>query len=130
MHNADPQGPAPSTDCSELDRRRNTASAQARATHRKTDRRQAPRPSALPQPLEIAKFWKNRRGEAVVVRLGEFHGHVFLDLRVNFTNSEGRLQPTTKGVAVPVRRLLELTAALAKAEAKARELGLLQEASE
>lgn len=84
----------------------------------------------LPEPVIVAQFWRNRRGEAVVVRLGEFNGHVFADARVNFTNSEGKLQPTTKGVSVPVRRLPELAAAFAKAEAKARELGLLEDRSE
>jgi hypothetical protein len=30
----------------------------------------------LPEPIEIAKFWKNRKGEAVIVRLSEYEGPV------------------------------------------------------
>jgi hypothetical protein len=39
------------------------------------------------------------------------------------------MRPTTKGTAMVVRRLPELAAAINKAVAKARELGLLDEGS-
>jgi hypothetical protein len=81
-------------------------------------------------PIEIAKFWRNRRGEAVIVQLREFEGHILVDARVNFTNAEGRLQPTAKGLSLVVQRLPELAAALAKAERKAVELGLLEDAGD
>jgi hypothetical protein len=44
----------------------------------------------------LAKFWRNRSGEAVVVQLREYEGHVLADARVNFTNKEGKLQPAGK----------------------------------
>ena len=83
------------------------------------------RASRLTEPVEIAKFWRNRKGEAVIVQLREFEGRILVDTRVNVTDREGRLQPTKKGPSVAVRRLPELAAALAKAEQKARELGLI-----
>jgi hypothetical protein len=79
----------------------------------------------LAEPIEIAKFWRNRKGEAVIVQLREFEGRAIVDARVNFIDGEGRLRPTRKGLSVVVRRLPELAAALAKAELKARALGLL-----
>lgn len=84
--------------------------------------------SVITEPIEIAKFWRNRKGEAVIVQLREFEGHAIVDARVNFTDHEGQLRPTKKGLSIAVRRLPELAAALAKAERKARELGLLGEA--
>ena len=41
--------------------------------------------------------------------------------------TDGIDRPTTKGVAMGIRRLPELAQALAKAEAKARALGLLDQ---
>jgi hypothetical protein len=81
----------------------------------------------LTEPVEIAKFWRNRKGEAVIVQLREFEGRILVDARVNVTDRDGRLQPTKKGLSVAVRRLPELAAALAKAELKARELGLIDD---
>jgi hypothetical protein len=83
------------------------------------------RRAALSEPVEIAKFWRNRRGEAVVVHLREFEGRAIVDARVNFTDGEGRLRPTKKGLSLAVRRLPELARALTKAEVTARRLGLL-----
>lgn len=82
--------------------------------------------SKLAQPIEIAKFWRNRRGEAVVVTLKEYEGRAIFDARVNFTTKEGTLQPTAKGLAITVLRLPELADAVNKALAKARELGLIE----
>jgi hypothetical protein len=83
------------------------------------------RPSALAEPIEIASFWRNRRGEAVVVQLREYEGRALVDVRVNFSAPDGHLRPTPKGLSIVVARLPQLAAALVKAEKKARELGLL-----
>jgi hypothetical protein len=80
---------------------------------------------SLPEPVEIAKFWKNRRGEAVIVSLREYEGRALIDCRVHFTNKEGRLQPTSKGLALVVLRLPDLAKAINQALKQARELGLL-----
>jgi hypothetical protein len=127
MSSDGPEGPAPGTDCSEGEDRRNSRLAAKPATHyRKTDRRAAQKP-ALAEPVVIAKFWRNRQGEAVIVQLREYEVRIILDARVNFTDREGRLRPSKKGLSVSVRRLPELCRALAKAEQKARELGLLDD---
>jgi hypothetical protein len=78
----------------------------------------------LSQPVEIAKFWKNRKGEAIVVRLSEYEGHILIDQRTWFTAQDGTLKPG-KGLACSVRHLPELVTGLNKALAKARELGLI-----
>jgi len=85
----------------------------------------------IPEPVEIAKFWKNRRRlESVHVTLSEYEGHCLINLRVYCTGADGIDRPTPKGLAMAVRKLPELARTLAKAEAKARELGLIDEATE
>jgi Transcriptional Coactivator p15 (PC4) len=79
----------------------------------------------LPEPIEIAKFWKNRKGEAVIVTLKDYEGRTIIDIRTHFTTKEGKFQPTGKGLAVMALRLPELHAAVTKALAKAKELGVL-----
>jgi pantoate kinase len=71
----------------------------------------------LPEPVEVAKFWRNRRGEAVIVSLREYEGRVLIDCRVNFTNKEG--------LSLVVLRLPDLAKAINKAMKQAQELGLL-----
>jgi hypothetical protein len=80
----------------------------------------------LDEPVVISKFWKNRRHDAVIVSLSTYEGHNLVDLRTH-AMKEGRLVPTPKGLAMVVRRLPELAAAVTKALAKARELGLLDD---
>jgi Transcriptional Coactivator p15 (PC4) len=82
--------------------------------------------ATLPEPIEIAKFWKNRRrNESVHVSMSEYEGHCLINVRVYATGTDGIDRPTPKGVAMGIRKLPELARALAKAEARARELGLL-----
>jgi Transcriptional Coactivator p15 (PC4) len=80
----------------------------------------------LDEPVIISKFWKNRRHDAVIVSLSTYEGHNLVDLRTH-AMMEGRLAPTAKGLAMVVRRLPELAAAIDKALRKARELGLLDD---
>jgi len=85
------------------------------------------KPASLAEPVEIAKFWKNRRrSESLHVTLSEYEGHALINVRVYATGTDGIDRPTTKGVAMGIGKLPELARALAKAEAKARELGLLE----
>jgi hypothetical protein len=84
----------------------------------------------LPEPVEIAKFWKNRKGDAVVVSLSTFEGRNLIDVRQHFTSKDGKLLATQKGLAMQVLRLPELAAAVNKALTKARELGLIEGESE
>jgi hypothetical protein len=57
------------------------------------------------------------------VTLSTYAGRNLIDLRTWFT-TEGKLQPG-KGFAADIKHLPRLTAALAKAESKARELHLI-----
>jgi Transcriptional Coactivator p15 (PC4) len=79
---------------------------------------------ALAEPITIAEWWKNRRGESIRLVLSQFQGRSIFDLRTWFPGGEGKLKPG-KGFAAEVRHLPRLAAAFARAEAKARELGLI-----
>lgn len=84
----------------------------------------------LPEPVEIAKFWKNRRRvESLHVSLGEYEGHALINVRIYATGTDGIDRPTTKGVAMSIRKLPELARALARAETTAREMGLIDDAT-
>jgi hypothetical protein len=85
--------------------------------------------SPLAEQITVAKFWKNRRrNESVHVTLSEYEGHELINVRVYSTGDDGIDRPTTKGVSMAVDKLPALAAGLAKAEAKARELGLIGDA--
>jgi hypothetical protein len=82
----------------------------------------------LDEPIIISKFWKNRRrNESVHVSLSEYEGHPLINVRIYAAGTDGIDRPTTKGVAMGIRKLPELARALVKAESKARELGLIDE---
>jgi hypothetical protein len=78
----------------------------------------------LPEPVEVAKFWKNRRHDAIVVSLSTYEGKNLIDVRMH-AMKEGRLVPTPKGVAIVVLRLPDLAKAINKALKQAKELGLI-----
>lgn len=77
-------------------------------------------------PTVIAVLQKNR-AERLRISLDEWQGHQLIDIRVTTQLSEGSdlWSPTKKGVSVNVSMLPALRQALADAEAKAREMGLL-----
>jgi Transcriptional Coactivator p15 (PC4) len=86
------------------------------------------RRTTLDEPIIISKFWKNRRrNESVRVSLSEYEGHCLINVRVYCTGTDGIDRPTPKGVAMTIRKLPELSRAMIRAEAKARELGLLDD---
>jgi hypothetical protein len=85
------------------------------------------RPPPLAEPIEIAKFWKNRRrSESVRVTLSDYEGHSLINVRVYATGTDGIDRPTPKGIAVAIAKLPELVRALVKAEAVAKQHGLLE----
>jgi hypothetical protein len=63
----------------------------------------------------------------VHVTLSEYEGQRVVNVRVYCTGTDGIDRPTPKGVAMGIRKLPELAKALVKAEAKAIELGLLDD---
>jgi len=79
--------------------------------------------TGLSEPIVIVRWWKNRGGESVRVTLSTYADRNLVDLRTWFT-ADGKLQPG-KGFAAEVKHLPRLAAALAKAVAKATELGLI-----
>jgi Transcriptional Coactivator p15 (PC4) len=80
----------------------------------------------LTAPVEVAKLWKSRRHDiAIVVSLSTFEGQTIFDIRQHSIGADGIMRPTTKGLAMVVRRLPEIAAAIGKAIAKAKELHLL-----
>jgi hypothetical protein len=82
------------------------------------------------QPIEIGKFFKNRKGDFVVVAIKEFQGIRYLDIRQFFTGDDGKSFPTKKGIAVRLHKLEELAGLINNAIAKAHELGLIREDGE
>jgi hypothetical protein len=100
--------------------------AQHRRPGRKTDRVN-PRPrSTLAEPVKVAEFWKNRRGETVRISLSTYEARNLVDVRQYFTDAAGKLMPTKSGIAIDVLRLPDLAAAINKALTKAIELGLIK----
>jgi hypothetical protein len=83
----------------------------------------------LPEPIEIAKCWKNRKGEAVIGRLSSYEGHVLVDLRTWYSAADGTLKPA-KGLACGIRHLPQLAEAIGKALEKARALDLIGDDTE
>lgn len=80
----------------------------------------------LAEPVEIAKWWKNRRrNESVHVTLSPYEGHSLINVRVYATGTDGIDRPTSKGIAMAVDKLPALVKAVTAALAKARELGLI-----
>lgn len=73
---------------------------------------------------EIDKFWRDRSGRAIVVRITEYNGHQLLDIRTFFTANDGTMRPD-KGVTCPVRLLPQLARSIDKAITEARRLGYL-----
>jgi hypothetical protein len=82
--------------------------------------------SKLTAAIEISKFWRNRKGDAVIVQLSPYEGHDLIDIRSWYTSSDGKLAPG-KGLSCAVRHLPELAAALNKALIEARARGLLDD---
>ena len=77
--------------------------------------------AALREPLTISEWWRNRRGQSIRVRLSTWESYNLIDIRT-WHSTEGKLVPG-KGFAVGVDHLPRLAAALAKAVAKATQLG-------
>jgi hypothetical protein len=77
-------------------------------------------------PIVIAELRKNAR-ERVRIALDEWQGHHLIDIRVTtqFAEAVDVWAPTKKGLSVNVSMLPALREALAAAEARALELGLI-----
>ncbi len=79
----------------------------------------------LAEPVIVSEFLRNRRGESIRLTLTTWQGRTIADLRIWCTSPEGQLKPSPKGVACHIKHLAKLKTAFAKAERRARELGLI-----
>jgi len=80
----------------------------------------------LPGTIEIEKLWKSRRRDiAIVISLAPFEGQTIFDIRQHVIGSDGIMRPTPRGLAMVVRRLPEIAAAITKALTVARTRGLI-----
>ena len=120
MRNARHDGRASGMLRGDLDSHRPSTSSDPRATHRSNWQA-----IALAEPVKVAEFWKNRKGESIRATLVTYEGRNCFDLRQHFVAHDGRMQPTKKGITVAVLRLPELAAAVNKAVSVARDLGLI-----
>jgi Transcriptional Coactivator p15 (PC4) len=84
----------------------------------------------IAETVMISQFWRNRRGEAIVTSFEPYEGHVIVHVRQYYTTTDGKLAPTAKGIAINITRLPDLVSAVAKAHAKAIELGLIDGAEQ
>ena len=49
--------------------------------------------ASLTQPLTVAEWWKNRRGESIRISLSTYEGRNLIDLRSWYTGDDGKLKP-------------------------------------
>lgn len=75
------------------------------------------------EQIELARFEK-RAGQIILVKLVYLSGWR-LDVRLNFFDAEGRLQPTRQGASIPLRHLETFADAVATARTLARYAGLM-----
>ena len=94
-------------------------------THPEKSRKPPPRRELLVEPIIVAEFWANRHGNSVRIQLRAVEGRPVIDIRRYFTNKDGHLRPSKKGICVVIARLPDLASGISKALAKAQELGLL-----
>jgi hypothetical protein len=121
MRNAGHNGPAPELLCGDLDSPAHSTTAALPATPRTPARGRA----TLPEPVKVAEFWKNRRGESIRVTLETYEGRNLVDVRQCRTGDDGKMLMTKRGISLSVLRLPELARAINKALQKAIELGLV-----
>jgi hypothetical protein len=86
--------------------------------------KRARRGVTLPEPVTVNSFWRSRKHDAIVSRLGTHHGRNLADIR-QFVMIAGKLVPTPRGFTLPVLRLPDLHKAIVKAMKEAGALGLL-----
>ena len=77
------------------------------------------------EPILIAEWRKNAR-ESVRVTLDQFNGIDLIAQRVFYEHAPGETRPSRKGLSLSVKHLPQLLESLRLAEAKARELGLIE----
>jgi hypothetical protein len=97
-----------------------------RKTSRKMPARQGP---TLSERVEVSKMWKSPRAKekVIVAAFNPYEGKNLFDLREHVIGADGIMRPSTRGIAMVVERLPELKAAIDKALASAKQLGLIDD---
>jgi hypothetical protein len=75
-------------------------------------------------PIVIAQ-WRRGANDTVMIRLDKFKGSKVVCIRAWWTSPAGELRPGRSGITMSVQHLPALACALTRAEAAARQLGLL-----
>ena len=68
----------------------------------------------------IERFWRNRKGEAVTVEIKKLDEGNVIDVRIWFTDRDGILKPSNKGICCSIRKLPDLARVITRAAAVAR----------
>jgi hypothetical protein len=76
------------------------------------------------EPILIAE-WPIKRGEIVRVTLKDYKGTRLIDIRKFFEREDGDFSPTSKGIALNIKHLNRLSAAIKEASAVAYQRGLM-----
>ena len=79
--------------------------------------------------IEIARVETGSTTD-IRIRLSEWHGKHYADVRKFITSTADERSPTRKGVAIPVERLDDVINGLNEAKAEAQRQGLLQDESD
>ena len=80
-------------------------------------------------PIIVAQWSRSANG-TVMIKIDQFNSTMVIDIREWWMSSTGELRQGPKGITMSVRHLPLLARALAKADATARQLGLLTEADD
>ena len=117
---------APEGQNGEVDNPVSRAPASRATHHRKTDRRRTSERPTLTEPIEVKKFFANRKGDIVVIAIRQIEdGPPILDIRKFFTDGSGITRPTKKGLSIAVIRAPDLLDGIGKAVEVARRLGFI-----
>lgn len=73
----------------------------------------------------VVASWPRNAREQIEVALDQYQDCRTIDLRTWFTSADGSQRPTRSGLSLSIKHLPALADALAKALARARELGLV-----
>jgi Transcriptional Coactivator p15 (PC4) len=76
------------------------------------------------EPILIAE-WPLERGEIVRVSIKKYNGTLLIDVRKFFEKGNGEFNPSSKGIALGIKNLNRLSAAMADALAVARQRNLI-----
>ncbi len=76
------------------------------------------------EPILISE-WPIKRGEIARVSIKKYKGTWLLDIRKFFEIGDGGFNPSSKGIALSIRHLNRINAAVADALAVARQRGLV-----